>query len=110
MEQQQPQFDFLYTKVQHILDENGFENLSEELRDQYLPQLVAEAERRLGAAVLPKLDEAGATKLVALIKDQNTTAEMMQTFFDEHVDGYKELVEQTLTDFAGEVKEIVSTL
>jgi len=110
MDQQNTQFDFLYTKVQQILDANGFEDLSEELRDQYLPQLVGEAERRLGAAVLPKLDEAGATKLVELIKDENTTAEMMQEFFDTHVEGYKELVEKTLQDFAEEVKEIVSTL
>lgn len=104
------QFDFLYQRIQKILDENGFENLTEETRDQYLPQLVAEAERRLGVAVLPLLTEDSAKVLVGLMKDEKTTAEEMQTFWTTYIPDFENVIQTALDNFATEVKGIVDTL
>lgn len=104
------QFDFLYQHIQRILDENGFENLTEETRNQYLPQLVAEAERRLGVAVLPHLTEETAKELMQLVESGNATPEQMQTFWTNNIPDFEALIQKTLGEYAQEIKQIVSTL
>lgn len=103
------QFDFLTVRIQEILDQNGFSDISEELRDQYVPQFVAEAQRRLGLAMMPFLDEKSAKELVQLVQS-DASAEKMQEFWTWVVPNFEEVATKTLEDYAQEIKSIVSTL
>lgn len=111
MQNNDQQFDFLYLRIQQILDQSGFAHVSEETRDMYLPQFVAEAERRIGLAVMPLLNEDSAKELAELIKNADTTTpEQMQQFWQTYVPNFPELVDSTLTAYAEEIKQILSTL
>ncbi len=111
MQNNDQQFDFLYMRIQQILDASGFETVSEETRDMYLPQFVAEAERRIGLAVMPLLNEQSAKELAELIKNSDTTTpEQMQQFWQTYVPNFPEVVDATLNAYAEELKQILSTL
>ncbi|MFA7245525.1 MAG: DUF5663 domain-containing protein [Candidatus Magasanikbacteria bacterium] len=110
MQQEIAQFDFLKVFIEKTLDEAGFENLSEETRAAYVPQFIAEAERRLGLALIPKLDESAVKELESLLKRENFSPEDLQQFWLNNVTNFQATVEQTLLDFKGELKDIVSTL
>lgn len=104
------QFDFIRQYIEQVLDINGFDGLSEDTRAEYVPQFVAEAERRIGLAMLPKLNETSATELARLIQDPNVSAEVLQNFWKSNVPNFDELLETTLRNFAEEVKKTVSQL
>lgn len=101
------QFDFLESFIHKVLDEAGFENLSEETRSQFVPMFVAEAERRLGMTLLPLLSENQAKQLVELA-DQNGSAEELAAFWQTSIPDFEQLVQQTLSAFAQEFKKTLA--
>jgi hypothetical protein len=103
-------FDFLRSYVEKVLDDSGFANMPEETRAQYVPQFVAEAERRLGLALLPKLNEASAKELAALGSSESVTSEALQQFWQNNVPDFSDVVQKTLADFAGEMKSTLAGL
>lgn len=105
-----PQFDFLQSYVEKLFDAGGFEGLSEETRREYVPQFTAEAQRRLGIAVLPLLSESSATELVTLLGNENTTAQMLQSFWQKAVPNFEAIVDQTLSEFALEFKNVIASI
>lgn len=104
------QFDFLKQFIEHALDEAGFDTLTEETRAQYVPQFVAEAERRIGLALIPQLTEASAKELEQLMKKEELTAEEMRNFWTDNVTDFQGTVTGTLKDFALELKETLSQI
>ena len=104
------QFDFLKQFIEHTLDEAGFDSLTEETRAQYVPQFVAEAERRIGLALIPQLTEASASELEALVEREDFTAEEMRNFWTTNIPDFENIVASTLKDFAVELKSTLSAL
>ena len=104
------QFDFLQSYIHQILDNNGFEAVSEETRNKYVPQFVAEAQRRLGLALLPHLSEKAATDFSGLVENENLTQDQLVSFWKENVPDFENIVQETLKGFAEEIKGIFADL
>lgn len=100
-----PQFDFLKTFIAELLDGSGFASLSEQTRQQYAPQFQAEAERRLGLALLPRLNEKSAEELAELVSNPNTKPEDLREFWLANIPDFNALVENTLRSFADEFRQ-----
>lgn len=107
---QEQQFDFLRVFIERILDQNGFDNLTEETRAQYIPQFIAEAERRLGLAVMPKLTPETAEELANLLPNKNLTSDQLRDFWYRSVPDFDSMVKQTLDDFAKEIGGLVAEI
>lgn len=103
-------FDFTHAFIHQLLDGAGFENLSEEMRAQYVPQFAAEAERRLGIAMLPLLNEQQAKDFAAMVQNEATTPQQIEEFWKGAVPNFEAVVKQTLEDFANEIRDAVATL
>ena len=106
-EKPQAQFDFLRSYIEQLLDKHGFETLSEETRAQYVPQFVAEAERRLGIALMPHLDESAAKEFESLLTNEDMTTDQLQSFWQTHVPNFESIVKETLENFAKEFAAII---
>lgn len=100
-------FTFLEEQILAMLDSNGLSNLSEENKKEFLPQLSAEAEYRLGLALMPLLNEQQGAELVKLI-DREAGPEELSKFWENAVPNLKEIISNTLADFAEECKTILS--
>ncbi|PIT86082.1 MAG: hypothetical protein COU33_05135 [Candidatus Magasanikbacteria bacterium CG10_big_fil_rev_8_21_14_0_10_43_6] len=106
----QPQFDFLEGYIRNVFEEGGYGDLSEETKNQFIPQFVAEAQRRLGLAVLPLLDETSASEFVALMENENMSQDQLQAFWQKSIPDFDGVVKKTLDDFAEEFKKIISNI
>ncbi len=100
MTQQNPLEDLIVS----ILNANGFENLDDDAKATYLPQFMAQAEQRIGAALMPLLTKESAAEFVELTKKE-TTPEQWWKFWETSVPNFTEVVKATMEKFAGEVKE-----
>lgn len=100
MTQQNP----LEELVLNILNENGFDKLDEEAKKTYFPQFMAQAEQRMGAALLPLLNEESANLFVELTKKQVKPEEWLK-FWHDNVENFDDVVKKTLGEYALEVKE-----
>jgi len=87
-----------------ILNENGFDKMDQEAQKEYLPQFVAQAEQRIGAALLPLLKEDSAKQFVEL-SQKETTPQQWWDFWQEHVPNFVDVVKGALSGFAQEIKE-----
>ncbi len=104
------QFDFLETAIHSMMDEAGFAEMSEETRKQFLPQFVAEAERRIGLAYTAVLDDAGAYAFADLFVGEDVDQAAVQAFLSTHVPNYQALANETLNTFAAEFKTAVAEM
>lgn len=102
-----PSFDFLTEYVLAMLDENGI-TLSDEQKKAYVPELLAEAEQRLGAALLPKLSDQQLTALNTILQKGNTDAKTLESFWREALPSLEEDVQSVLRDFALEVNDLLA--
>ncbi len=109
-EQEDVKFDFLRSFIEGAIEDAGIESLSEETKDQYVPQFVAEAERRIGLALIPKLEESSADELKGLFEVENPDQETVQNFWKTHVPDFDQVVKKTLEDFAVELKQTLSQI
>jgi len=107
MPDQQPQFTFLEQYILEVLSQNGLDNLPEELKKSYLPQLMTEAEYRLGLALMPKLSESQIDDFMALVEKEASGEEMMK-FWQGAVPEFQDLVKETLLKFSEEVSGILT--
>lgn len=104
------QFDFLRQYIEQVLDANDFGGLTEDTRAEFIPQFVAEAERRIGLAMLPLLTEDSATELTRLIQDPTVDAATLQRFWETNIPNFSQLLTATLENFAKEIKQTVANL
>ncbi|PIR75239.1 MAG: hypothetical protein CO030_01645 [Candidatus Magasanikbacteria bacterium CG_4_9_14_0_2_um_filter_42_11] len=110
MAQQVKQFSFLESQIYAMMDEAGLSAMSEETMNQFLPQFVAEAERRIGLAYTALLDEAGANAFAALFEKEDIEQSEIQAFLEAHVPNYQAVATKTLEDFAKEFKVAVAEI
>ncbi len=94
--------------VIRVLSECGMENLSKENKASFVPQYVAEAQRRVGVALLPLLDEASAKELVELMKQNEEDGEKWWKFWQSKVPNFKEVVAATLEAYATDMKKVLT--
>ena len=104
------QFDFLESFIHNIMDEAGFAEVSEATRSQFVPLFVAEAERRLGLALLPLLNEAQAKQLGEIMDNENSSVESIPQFWQSSVPNFEDVVEDTLDEFAEEFKKTLASV
>jgi hypothetical protein len=104
------QFDFLNDFIEDMFAGVGMSNLSEETKNQFIPQFTAEAQRRIGLAVLPALSEQAAEQLALLIKSDDITPDGLRAFWETEVPEFQGVVEGTLREFATEFKENIAAL
>jgi len=97
------QKNFLEVYLLQVLNENGFEKLDDDAKKTYFPQFMAQAEQRLGAALLPLLNEESANKFVELTKTK-ADPEAWFNFWQANVPSFDEVVKKTLNEFAAEIK------
>ncbi len=107
---QPQQFDFLKIFIEQVLDENGFDKLTEETRAQYVPLFISEAEKRLGLALTPKLSEAALEELADMAKAGGATAEALRDFWQKNIPEFETEVNKVLAAFTEEVKNTLETL
>jgi len=97
------QKNFLEVYLLQVLNENGFEKLDDDAKKTYFPQFMAQAEQRLGSALLPLLNEDSANQFVELTK-KNADPDTWFNFWHDHVPNFDEVVKKTLNEFATEIK------
>jgi hypothetical protein len=92
-----------------ILDvlRNANVTMTEDMKKEYVPQFIAEAEQRLGAALLPLLSEDGQVELISFMKDSSVTTEQWVQFWKKHVVNFEEVVQHTLDAFAQELRAVL---
>lgn len=104
------QLDYLETFVSTLLDDHGFSEAPEELRNAYIPQFVTEAQNRMGAALMPKLSEEAGKELADMLNNNELTQEQLKAFWEKHVPDYEQIVALTLDQFATEVGEVLAEI
>lgn len=97
---------FVEQAVLSVLSKYGFENLSETDQQGFFPQFVVEAERRLGLAVLPLLNEEAAAGFEKLLKEE-TDADKWYAFWSKYLPNFNELMTETLEKFGAEVAAVM---
>jgi len=108
MSQKNRQFDFLHDYIIQVLADCGYNDLSEDLKRDYVPQFIAHAETRIGAELLPLLKESMAKDMANLLKSDRTAPEEWAKFWAKNVPNYQDIVQKVLTDFAVELKQILA--
>lgn len=103
MAQASTQFSFLETMVLEMLRAKGFDRLSPADQEVFLPQFTAEAERRLGVALMPYLNNEAAMAEFNKLAGADTSAGAWFTFWNSRVPKFDEVVKKALEDFANEV-------
>lgn len=104
------QFDFLSDYVLDVLKKNGFADLTPENQAEFLPQFTAEAQRRIGAALLPLLNEDAAEAMIKLGNNEQTTDKDWWSFWNKQVPDFKEVVNQALADYTQDLKKVLGGL
>ena len=89
--------------VVDILNKNGFDKLDQAAQKEYLPQFIAQAEQRIGSALLPLLNEQSAKQFLELSKKE-TAPEEWWSFWQANVPNFAEVVREALSGFAQEIK------
>jgi len=98
------QQNLLQVFIEEVLKQNGFGDLSEAARQELLPQYVVEAERRLGLALMPYLDEVAAKELTELAAQADTSPQKLWNFWQSHVPNFDQVIKTELNKFAEEMK------
>jgi len=104
----QTQFDFLEGYVEALLIQNGLDNLTEQQKEIYIPQILSHLEQRIGIEMLPKLSEKKIKDFSKLLEKENTSPEEWKDFWYGAVDNFEEEVKQILLAFAERVKQILA--
>lgn len=104
------QFDFLKMYIEKVLDDAGFDKMTEETRAQYVPQFMAEAQRRVGLALMPHLSADATDDLEKILKNNTLSSQTMQEFWKKHVPDFDAILQKTLSDFAVELKQTLAEI
>lgn len=103
------QFDFLHEYIEEALRQAGYGNLDEKTKQEFFPRFVAQAEVRLGSAIMPLINEDAAKELESKIKN-NADPEEWLKFWQKNVPNFQDVVAKTLKDFVEEIKQLADGL
>lgn len=103
----QPSYSFLEDFIMQVLEQSGLGELTEDNRQKYLPQLVAQAEYQIGLALMPKLNEEQAEEMGELMEAGDVTPEQWQNFWRLSVPDYDQVVQKVMEDFGKQCQQIL---
>ena len=104
-----PQLDFFHEYIVSLLTQNGY-NLNDNLQKEFVPQFVAHAQVRVGAALMPLLKAGAVKNMEQLLEGTKTAAENWADFWKENVPNYEAVVKKTMQEFAKEVGGVVANV
>jgi len=107
--QQTGSFDFLTSYVLQLLEEHGMGDLTDEQKRFYVPQLLSHVERRIGMALLPRLNDEQTEEFTRLA-NTDTTPEQWKAFWYGAFPQFEQEITQILADFSNSVKNILSKI
>ena len=105
-----PKFDFLTAYVEKILADVGFIGISNENKKIFLPQFAAQVQARIGASVMPLLDEEAGEELVQMMEKEVVSENEWLSFWQRYVPNFQEVVDGVLQKFAEEMKMFASKI
>ena len=94
--------------VGELFDTHGFDAISEEQRNEFIPQFSAQLQQRLGLAAMKRLDADAQKQLDTLLSDDALEAAMLQTFWQQHIPDYEKMVQEELQVFEKEFVTIMA--
>lgn len=95
--------NFIQDFIEKVLNEKGFSSLNEVQKQEILPRFTAEAERRIGIALMPELTVENAENLAKMLEDKNTNPEALWNFLNKNIIGLPNKIQSILKDFADEI-------
>lgn len=99
------QYSFLESFVLEALRAKGFDKLAPADQDAFLPQFMAEAERRLGLALMPYIKTKEIADAFGKLLEQDATPDDWSAFWNTHVPDFPAVVKDTLDNFAEELSK-----
>ena len=102
--------DFMQLFVEQLLDQLGFAELSDESRQPYMVQFIAELERRIGLALEAELNETDITALNDLLASGEVSADQMTAFWQSRVPEYDSIVNDAMASFARDMQQTAASL
>ncbi|OGH64414.1 MAG: hypothetical protein A2821_02750 [Candidatus Magasanikbacteria bacterium RIFCSPHIGHO2_01_FULL_41_23] len=103
-------FDFMIEYIQELLKKLDLGDMTKEELDDYVPQLVVQAEARLGAAMVPLISEKFGNRFADLLEKDSTSREEWLKFWHEAVPNFDDQVKKVLQDFSQECVRILNPL
>tara|TARA_Y100001970_G_C13914056_1_gene690008 strand:- start:406 stop:741 length:336 start_codon:yes stop_codon:yes gene_type:complete len=93
--------------VLKIFADNNF-TLTEDLKKEYVPELSAQLEQRIGLHLITKIAEDRLDDYAALIDKDDATAEEWSTFWQSAVPNFEDEMKTIVDDFSNSVKEVMA--
>ncbi len=94
------QIDFLSGYIEALFTQLGFNDLSEEQKNVYIPRFTALLEEKIGIELLPQLDDAQLDRFVELIdKRELSDAKTWSEFWHGAITNFDEKVGNILKEF-----------
>ncbi len=104
------QFSFLSGYVRELLNQQGFDNLSEDQISFYVPQITALLEEKLGLEMMPKLNEDQLKEFAELVEKDDASEEEWKNFWYGAIPNFEEEFGKVLKDFSERVKDILAKM
>lgn len=99
----------LDTYVLEVLRLAGMGEISAKNKEVYVPQLRAEIEIRLGAALMPELTPENAVTFAKMVEEEQMEQDVWQAFWRNVTPEYDQIVENVLLNFARECKALLAS-
>ena len=99
------QSNFFIEYVERVLRECGLSYLTSSQKEQYLPQITAFLEERIGLEFLPKLDKEHITMFKQMSKSAQTTAKQWKDFWVDAIPDFDEEMTRLLSAFAATARQ-----
>ncbi|MBT4941509.1 MAG: hypothetical protein HOL80_01380 [Candidatus Magasanikbacteria bacterium] len=99
--------DMAEALVLKIFADNNFE-LTDELKKEYVPELSAQLEQRIGLHLITKIPEDRLDEYAALIDKDDATADDWSTFWQSAVPNFEGEMKTIVDDFSTSVKDVMA--
>lgn len=96
------QMGFLDQYLMQVLNQHGFAKLKPDDQKAFFPQFLAEADKRLGIAMMPHITEKMAEEISNLMQKE-TTPDQWYEFWSANVQNFDALVKKTMESYASEI-------
>lgn len=98
------QATFLASFVEEALANSGLGKLTSEQKRQYVPQITALLEERIGLELLPKLSDTQMEDFAEMAANESATAEEWKAFWEKNIPNFEGEMKRILTDFTKQVQ------
>lgn len=99
--------EFMEDYINELLEANNV-NLTDDQKQVYVPQIMIQAEQRIGLELLPKLSEEHLDEFNMLMEKDGTSDEEWRIFWNKARPHIEDDVKEILTRFAEEVRGVLN--